>query len=296
MAPNNVLESPVIYIDEKGLMKSVQMYVSEFINNKQQSKITADEIINKSEQYGFTRNLVSKYVVKALIQIELNKVNSLKIDLGCSNYIKSFKSVVGRGAFGTVYKINSHECVKVVPLSGYARTRGVVNRLSKKIQREFEISKIAGDLGIGPKILKQHLCCADKYGECYAIMNMQYIKQSKTFREWYQSRPSLQAIETASRILNKKIDKMHKRAGILHQDLHDENVIVITGKNKNDVIDAMIIDFGLAVRISDVDELFSKDIDMYHMWNPSTDSFDTEEIIHYVIERLWGDKKVVFRP
>ena len=109
------------------------------------------------------------------------------------------------------------------------------------ITNEFEISRIAGNLGVGPKILDTYTCCSDG-GSCYYVLYMELV-QGHPLCEWFDLAPSTEAKSKVKQLLDEMMELLHKN-GIIHNELHCNNIIVV-GKGTKDE-DVKIIDYGRA--------------------------------------------------
>lgn len=133
----------------------------------------------------------------------------------------------GQGAFGKVYRLDRNRAAKLVRIEGSG------------FEREAELTRLASEIGVGPKVYDVFSCCGSENGVCYAIIIMDALDMTLT--DWLRSPAAftLAARERMRDAVDAKLRKMH-RAGLFHNDLHTDNVMV----TKDGV--PFIIDFGLA--------------------------------------------------
>jgi tRNA A-37 threonylcarbamoyl transferase component Bud32 len=149
---------------------------------------------------------------------------------------------IGGGEYGKIFKIDENRCVKFINISEVLHNLSYID-----FQNEVEISKIAGELGVGPKIYDTYVCVNDANSTCYGIIYMEYVK-GVTLTDFLYKYYSKGNVATIRRLLEEKINKLHN-AGILHSDLHSDNVMVIM--QGSEVKDVVIIDFGFSQYIKD---------------------------------------------
>lgn len=174
---------------------------------------------------------------------------------------------IGSGEYGKIFKIDENRCVKFIMISEQLNNLRYIN-----YRDEIEISKIAGDHGISPKIFDSYVCVNNKDSSCYGVIYMEYVKglTLSDFLYKYYSRENILIIR---RILEEKINKLHN-LGILHSDLHSDNVmIVMDGSNIKDVV---IIDFGFSQYIKDY---------VYHRNHQKLN----DTIFHFSREYVYGE-------
>jgi serine/threonine protein kinase len=116
---------------------------------------------------------------------------------------------LGRGSYGVVFALGDI-AVKIIRDP---------NRTSEE---EVEIGKLAGDLGIGPKI---YGTVRDKNGQVFAIMMERLKGETLAIKGGKPEDPITEEDNKMVESLFSQMKKMH-RAGIVHNDLHNENVIV----------------------------------------------------------------------
>lgn len=266
------------------LEKKIKIYVTEFHEKKHKLKQNIYDEIQFLE--GFIRETVSSLEL-------VNKIKqsntALKTIYNNDPVIKCLKKplteehVLGSGEFGTVFKVDSKTAVKITDLKVYERFGLDVDN---SIKHEAKICRLAGELGIGPKIDDIYYCC-DVQGNCYSIMYMEMI-HGKTLESWLDEAHSTREVQRVFYLLEKAIDTLHKN-NIVHNDLHFENIFV-KQQNKR-VIGVYLIDFGLSSDVKTATKkLYARDkmaIEyLRSKVEPETD------IYSYVVARLIDNKDV----
>jgi hypothetical protein len=153
---------------------------------------------------------------------------------------------ISAGEYGSVYRLNEDVCIKFVNVTNTLNNLKYVNFL-----KEMEISKIAGNIGVGPKIYDSYICVNDLDSTCYGIIYMEYL-HGITLSKYLDSssRTNEDKIEVR-KLLDEKIMKLHQYQ-ILHSDLHSDNVFIILDNHNNQKIkDVKIIDYGFSQYIQD---------------------------------------------
>ncbi len=174
---------------------------------------------------------------------------------------------IGGGEYGKVFKIDETRCVKIINISENLNNLGYID-----FQNEVEISKVAGEIGVGPKIYDAYVCVNDANSSCYGIIYMEYVK-GITLNDFLYKYYSKGNIATIRRLLEEKINKLHN-AGILHSDLHHDNVMIIM--DGGEVKDVKIIDFGFSQYIKDY--IYHRN---HHQLNDS--------IFHFTRKYIYGE-------
>jgi tRNA A-37 threonylcarbamoyl transferase component Bud32 len=149
---------------------------------------------------------------------------------------------IGGGEYGKIFKLGEERCVKFINISDTLSNLTYID-----FQNEVKICRAAGELGVGPKIYDTYVCVNDANSTCYGIIYMDYVKgiTLTDFLYKYYSKGNILVIR---RLLEEKINKMHN-AGILHSDLHTDNVMILM--EGGEVKDVKIIDFGFSMFIKD---------------------------------------------
>ena len=174
---------------------------------------------------------------------------------------------LGSGEYGKIFKIDETRCVKFIAISEQLNNLRYID-----YRNEIEISKVAGDHGISPKIYDSYVCVNNKDSSCYGVIYMEYIK-GLTLSDFLYKYYSKENVLIIRRLLEEKINKLHN-LGILHSDLHSDNVMVVMdGSNIKDVV---IIDFGFSQYIKDY---------IYHRNHQKLN----DTIFHFSREYVYGE-------
>ena len=187
----------------------------------------------------------------------------------CYTRISKKKStkLLGSGYFGSVYDVVSDPCIKHVPK--HVKHVGIKiepikpsydnNQEPERIGEVFQIYKKAFKLGICPELYNIFIT-KDANGSIQIIKIFEIIQGTNwNGINWSDGLDKQKAIEQ----LQSKIQKMNK-AGIVHHDLHDGNVMVTPEG------DVYIIDFDRAKFVKNEEkdrlEIFNGSIDS--IWEP----------------------------
>jgi predicted Ser/Thr protein kinase len=190
------------------------------------------------------------------------------------------KKLLGEGFFGKVYEVDKKTVVKIVKVNlGNKRRFNIDN-----VKSELELSKKAGKLGVGPKVYNVYTCCDGLI--CYYVIYMEFIK-GKTLWQWLSGKRTDEEKQNVKLLLQKKLRILHKN-NIVHSDVHGDNIIVISERNK--VKDLVIIDYGLAINKSNV-KLQDYNIDWIFR-DLNKDQIKYHEITDYVLKRMLDNEDV----
>jgi tRNA A-37 threonylcarbamoyl transferase component Bud32 len=276
------------------LSSKTNAYIQEFYDAPKVVKNT------NAAHVSLLKSLVGDIVRKQRVMAEIASLNKKSIPSGsaddgtaCLKRPLKFKKMLGEGYFGKVYKVSSSMAVKIVNLDRERHMRNEKrNGLKAKIEAEFELSKRAGVLGVGPKIYDCYTCCSQD-GACFQVMYMQLL-QGMTLREWIESNPSEALKQKVKDMLKVQLAVLHNNK-IMHSDLHQENVLVI-GNRKN-ASGLYIIDYGLATNFKNrVARSIEYERNVEHLFEDwrKYDGDRGGEIETYVIGRMLDNKDIVF--
>ncbi len=282
----------------------IKKYIKEFENIKDNDKINLKfDYLEKARNLFLTYslfNIINQYTDEILLEYQMKTVNKdisnknpknildtqvlyQNINLECVPNLTNKSKILGSGAFGTVYEIDSKTAVKISKIHYEKESNQKIN-LMEKIKLEYLISKKAGDLEIGPKVFS-HLICKNDNGFFHIILmeNLQK-KGTKTLTEWLNKNKTEIKRQSILKKIKQKVDKLHKH-NIIHSDIWSNNILVL--ENKND-IDIRIIDFGLSKTKT---HLMKKEIE--------NDYINLKYMIHenismkdYIINRLLENQQI----
>jgi tRNA A-37 threonylcarbamoyl transferase component Bud32 len=169
------------------------------------------------------------------------------VNLFDKSYLNKNEKVIklGEGYQGAVYKLNNNICVK-------AEISNLNSYTVEDFNNEYYISKLCGKYNISPKIYKKKIFYNKFNSKLIKLIYMEYIK-GLTLNDFIEKyKPSTKKIENINKIINKKINILHK-LGFLHQDLHKGNIMIHNNKNK--IINIYIIDFGFSIKINNMNKI-----------------------------------------
>jgi predicted Ser/Thr protein kinase len=196
--------------------------------------------------------------------------------------------VLGEGYFGKVFNVPVDECIKNIP-AGVKRVGVKVEKLKtpfeasqtpNRVKEVIEIAKKANELNVGPALYDVFVVVnAAGYTQiikCFEIID------GKSWRdtEWTPAKKT-----AALKKLDAHVHKLNK-AGIIHHDLHDGNVMVSqTGE-------VYIIDYDLA-RFVDFEEenIVARFNDSENQWEPKGAA--SREGTYYVFTKLIEEGSIV---
>ena len=213
-------------------------------------------IENKYGNINLYKNNLNNILLYQIIREYLNKENTNSIS-DLVNYLKKSKiplkndelckyntgELLGEGAFGAVYKLPKNKVLKVINATNYIIPK-------KNIREEFgeEIEQIVNEIRsmekmnkiespISPKIYDYWMSNNNDSLHVYIVMEF----KGTALWKWLQEKQR-NLTENEEKIIEEKIEKMHK-AGVVHNDLHLNNILVEEVNNK---INFYIADFGLS--------------------------------------------------
>ena len=237
-------------------LKQIQK-ISEDIEKKGYSLNEQKKYIeNKYGNINLYKNNLNNILLYQIIREYLNKENTNSIS-DLVNYLKKSKiplkndelckyntgELLGEGAFGAVYRLPKNKVLKVINATNYIIPK-------KNIREEFGegIEQIVNEIRsmekmnkieppISPKIYDYWMSNNNDSLHVYIVMEF----KGTALWKWLQEKQR-NLTENEEKIIEEKIEKMHK-AGVVHNDLHLNNILVEEVNNK---INFYIADFGLS--------------------------------------------------
>tara|TARA_R110002074_G_scaffold15082_5_gene52122 strand:- start:2889 stop:3800 length:912 start_codon:yes stop_codon:yes gene_type:complete len=152
---------------------------------------------------------------------------------------------LGSGAFGSVYLVEKNGkkyAIKAIDIH-FNNIYVSLNDYMKTIKNEIEITKKMGDIKIGPKLYDSYVCQPDM-NKLSVFIVMEWMTEG-SLGNWLQNNKLTKSQENG---ILKKVEKMHEM-GIVHADLHQENILVTKNKSK---VEFYIGDFGLSKTTKDL--------------------------------------------
>jgi len=182
-------------------------------------------------------NMVSKKIPE-YIPLDYNNLNScIKAEYNYKNKVVN----AGSGAFGDVIKTSGKKykyAIKVINLDKQDDFDEDFKTTVESLEREAEITRKMGELGIGPKLFDVYSCKVDGRLTYYFVL--EYMNQG-SFYDYIEKNNIKKLPENIITNLITKLKKMHEH-GFLHNDLHGGNILV---NKRNGKIEFYISDFGL---------------------------------------------------
>ncbi len=215
--------------------------------NKLIKKSNMSNKMNKSRDFTyFLYDLINRRILvhelNHLIYKHINNENELVKCLKDPSNLEKLK-YISSGEYGSIYKLDEKRCIKFINI-----TNTISNLKYVDFLKELKMSQIAGSINVGPKIYDSYVCINDADSTCYGIIYMEFI-QGTTLSQYLYKYHSKDKKIKLRKMLEEKIVKLHN-AGIMHNDLHSDNIMVILDNNE-ELKDVKIIDFGFAQYIKD---------------------------------------------
>lgn len=191
--------------------------------------------------------------------------------------------LMGEGNFGQVYDACNPDCKYVL------KVMALPIEFGNDFDTEVEITKKAGNLGIGPKFIDAWTCEAEDQHGALSIGLILTEKYEKTLAAYLKEYKKMDSNTTI--VLMKLIEKMHKN-NIIHCDLKPGNIVVDTNGDR-EIIRIAIIDYGLSFSKDNIpDDISGR---FAHSMSTSTVKIqsnvnDMPEIIEY-IDFQWLSRK-----
>lgn len=227
----------------------------------------------------------AKYWKSAGIRVETQKAFE-----ECMDHVKKSTKLLGEGFYGTVFKVPASPCFKNVPKGvkhigvkvELMKPGGDNNQTPERLKIVTKIGKRAGDLKIGPKMYDAFVTIGEN-GNVQIIKIFEII-DGKPWAEVQWKTPKMQ--RAALDKLDGLIHKMNK-AGIIHHDLHTNNVMVGTNGS------VYIIDFDLATLIANEEEGRIGMFETPVRWSWQETGILSDHSIKYIFDKLVEEGSIV---
>ena len=138
--------------------------------------------------------------------------------------------LIGHGAFGSVFTVDSKRAVKMIKISDQLDM--------KEFENEVDMMRRASRAKVSPAVIDAFPCYSDSTDTLAGIIVMDKIP-GKTLSDWIDGRPPKAKLDAIRIRVESAIERLHKMS-IYHHDLHGGNIIVTPQG------DPYIVDFGLA--------------------------------------------------
>ena len=179
---------------------------------------------------------------------------------------------LGNGEYGLVHLVEKNKKKYAMKKINIAYNNwSTIGEQLKSIKNEIKVLKKISNLGISPKLYDYYLCKDKNQFSIYLIM--EYIN-GITLRKFLEENTLTKNIENK---IKNVFDKLHNN-GILHGDVHDEN-IMITEKKR-----VYIIDFGFSQTLKDF---------LDKKYNFLFKGFDTETIKRDILASILIKMKII---
>jgi tRNA A-37 threonylcarbamoyl transferase component Bud32 len=203
------------------------------------------------------RNILLSFNKKAPFDYipKINTEFNLKSENNCFKDYKKIKTL-GQGNYGTTYLVEKGGKEYALKEQKIVTSTWKPNKEDqlKLVKNEIIISKKMGDLGISPKIYDYYTCYENSILQVYILM--EYMNYG-TLKEWILKNNFTNSNKND---ILKKINQLHKH-GIVHNDLHLENILVTEINGKPEFY---IADFGLGLTLESIKKKdYRKDIDTF---------------------------------
>ncbi len=209
--------------------------------------------------FDYISRRILKYELKSLFYKEVDDENDI------SKYLKNYEPnhlvSLDNFSFPDIYnyvsywKISEHRCVKICNLSALHFTNNFEFMNDLNFLKEVEITKIAGNIGVGPKVHDAYVCSCKSNGAIYGFIEMDY-KKGIFLNQIDENKTLFKKIKN---MLEKKINKLYEY-DITIQQLSSYNIYIFfknISKNmsskslSNHIEDVQIIDYTFANYIKD---------------------------------------------
>ena len=202
------------YIYENLYKKLSQKKINRFNNIK--------KIINR-----ITNDKETQTSYKQKIQILKKKLPKLKVYEQCDKVEYKTMDIIGKGSFGTVFSLRNHpdKIVKTIDITNYNMSFEFdYNSLNMLISEILIMDKL-NNTDISPKLYDYFICLS----EDKLILCLIQQKMDSSLRNWIEKGNTLNNSHKIQLI--NKTKQLHK-LGILHKDIHDDNILINTIDNK----------------------------------------------------------------
>ena len=267
----------------------------EFDNLDIKKKIYIDKIINL---YSTIISIYKFDEIKLFLDKKKIKYETYTENVDPKNYLinKKYEFIkdIGSGFFGDVYLFKKKDIFYACKIEEYLfdenKNKYFIENIDEFITRknnEYKLLNIVGINNIGPKIYNNHYIIINN--QLYNILIMEYI-DGKTLYDYLRIETYTEnKINKIKKLINKKINKLHK-LNIIHGDLHLNNIMIV---EKNNKINIFIIDLGLSRKTNNkISELKNYNYNILKNVNILNKTHIKEDEL--IIYKLYKNKKIKF--
>lgn len=203
------------------------------------------------KEYKWIQAMIAPYIEYAIVNLELKDHNRIEVHERMVEYKhqpvqskciqkKGYDIEKQLGDRSNKFLLKGNKAAKVVPIAMYLYKQR--NEMKSVINNEFEISKKAESLGIGPKTYDTFICFNEVSQVAYKVVVTEYTP-GVSLEEWLDTNPSVEERTMVYELVKAKIDTMHSN-GIIHDGLkwHSNNIILKKTK-AGKIVDAVITDY-----------------------------------------------------
>lgn len=184
-------------------------------------------------------SMLSQFIVTLLARLLVEDVNGATIDssdvpheaacMRARGIVLDVSKKLGYGG-GLMFKVDAKRAAKIfqVKVHRTVNYRKALRSFRDRYDNEVMMSRLAGETFFGPKVLDSFICTA-KYGNMYGVIVTELV-HGKTLADWLDQNSSDKRRATVKDQIAARIKQMHE-AGIFHNNLNDENIVVTTSKD-----------------------------------------------------------------
>jgi tRNA A-37 threonylcarbamoyl transferase component Bud32 len=298
--PESIEAHTMLRINIDSLRKDVTQYVEEFYRLREAPTNTTLVDPKEKAQEQWVVPLIDSMVHFAIIKQELQHVTKIfngKDGKDCliKKKLTIEKPLAGNRSSPTKFLLSNGQAAKIIPIYNWGSMK---NELRDKAQNEMELTAKAAQLNIAPKMHDAFICCSADEHMCYSVVISDYV-QGQNLVDWLATNPSKSERQRLHDLFKAKLNTMHS-AGILHRNLWEENVIVVTAGAHNTVKDVFFTDFHSAIdmqnkKLWDTNNLVRMDRHLLPkvLSGKTTYDFNLDEVKKYVAYRLIKANKII---
>jgi len=259
----------------------------EFNNLDIKKKIYIDKIINL---YSTIISIYKIDEIKLFLDKKKIKYETYTDNFYPKNYLinKKYEFIkdIGSGVYGDVYLFKKKDIFYACKIDELRIDESIDEYITRK-NNEYKLLNIVGINNIGPKIYNNHYIIVNN--KLYNILIMEYI-DGKTLFDYLETETYTEnKINKIKKLINKKINKLHK-LNIIHRDLHLNNIMIV---EKNNKINIFIIDLGLSRKTNnEISELKKNNYNILKHVNIFNKTHINEDEL--IIYKLYKNNKIKF--